>query len=154
MKTYISMSKKEIKRLDIVNRSLRKEITAKKAAELLGLSVRQTYRLRKKIKARGAEGLAHQNRGRPSNRKISEEEKSRIKALLGKYYSDFGPTLASEKIDKKHKIKRDPKTIRFIMIKQGLWKPKKRKGAEYRAKRARKDRKICFFYNLFSIKIL
>jgi len=138
-KQYISMSKKELGRLDIINRSLRKEITVKKVAELLGISTRQTYRIRSKIRQRGSQGLVHGNRGKISNRRICEEEKKQIVDLLHKHYSDFGPTLATEKLERKHSIKKSRVAIRSIMIEQGLWKPKKRKNAEYRSKRARKD---------------
>jgi transposase-like protein len=59
--------------------------------------------------------------------------------LLHRHYYDYGPTFASEKLATSHRLKRDPKTIRQIMIEQKLWQPKKKKnGSEYRAWRQRK----------------
>lgn len=135
----ISMSKKELDKLRVLNRSLKKEITVKKAAQLLSLSVRQIYRLRRKVREQGPEGLVHGNRGKSSNRRISDEERKKIASLLHRRYYDFGPTLASEKLEKGHDIKRSRVTIRKIMIEQGLWEPKKRKKIKYRCQRARKD---------------
>ena len=133
------MPQKELNRYDIIQSSLRKEITVKKAGELLDLSERQIYRLRAKVKEKGAEGVIHGNRGKPSNRKIPESERQKIIKLLSRHYSDFKPTHASEKLDTLHGIKRDPKTIRKIMIEEGLWIPKKRKKPDYRSFRPRKE---------------
>lgn len=137
--TYISMSQKELNRHDVIKRAIRKEITTKKAGELLNLCKRQIYRLKAKVKEEGAKGLIHGNKGRPSNRRIPEEERQRIVKLLHKHYHDFKPTHATEKLSEEHNIKRDPKTIRQIMIDEGLWVPKKRKGSDYRSKRPRKE---------------
>lgn len=137
--TYISMSQKDLDRLDIIPRSIRQEITVKKAGELLQLSERQTYRLKAKVKEKGAAGLIHGNRGKPSNRRMQAKERQQIANLLRRHYSDFKPTHASEKLDRVHGIKKDPKTIRQIMIDEGLWMLKKRRGVEYRSSRPRKE---------------
>jgi len=136
---YISMSQRELNKYDIIQRSLRKEITVQKASELLNLSERQIYRLRAKVREKGIQGLAHGSRGKPSNRRIPDKERQEIIKLLHRYYSDFKPTHASEKLDTNHGIKRDPKTIRQIMIDEGLWIPKKRKKPDYRCSRPRKE---------------
>jgi len=133
------MSQKELDKYEVIQRSLRKEITVQKAAELLRLSERQIYRLRAKVKEKGAQGLIHGNRGKPSNRRMPERERQKIVKLLHQHYSDFKPTHASEKLDTLHGIKRDPKTIRQIMIEEGLWIPKKRKSPDYRSSRPRKE---------------
>ena len=136
---YISMSQKELNKYDIIQRSLRKEITVQKASELLNLSERHIYRLRDRVRKKGAQGLVHGNRGKSSNRRIPDKERQKIIKLLRQYYSDFKPTHASEKLEENHGIKRDPKTIRQIMIDEGLWIPKKRKKSDYRCSRPRKE---------------
>lgn len=136
---YISMSQKELNKYEVIKRSIRREITVEKAAELLGLSERQIYRLKAQVKEKGPLGVIHGNRGKPSNRKIPEKERQQIINLLHRYYSDFHPTHASEKLEEIHGFKRDPKTIRQIMINEGLWEPKKRKRVKYRCFRPRKE---------------
>lgn len=133
------MSQKELDKYDIIQRAIRKEITVKKAGELLRLSERQIYRLKIKVKEKGATGLIHLNRGKPGNRRIPETERQQLVNLLHRHYSDFKPTHASEKLDEALGLKRDPKTIRQIMIDEGLWKPRKQKGSEYRCSRPRKE---------------
>jgi len=132
------MSQKDLDRYEVIQKSLRKEITVEKTGELLGISERQIYRLRDKVKEKGAQGLIHANRGKPSNRKMLDTERQKIANILHKHYYDFKPTHAAEKLEN-HNINRDPKTIRQIMIEENLWKPRKHKKSEYRSRRPRKE---------------
>lgn len=136
---YISMSQKELNKYEVIQRSIKKDITAEKAGELLNLSLRQVYRLRSRVKTQGTRGLTHGNRGKSSNRKIPEKERRKLVNLLHKCYSDFRPTHAAEKLRVNHGIRRDSKTIRLIMVAEDLWKPRKEKKTDYRSSRPRKE---------------
>jgi len=138
MDNHIIMSQKEANRYDIIQKIIKKEIKGIEAAEMLNLTDRHIRRLKKKVAKEGLQGLIHAGRGKPSKRKIPDKEKERITKLLHKHYPDFGPTFAAEKLDEVHKIKRDPKTIRAIMIAEQLWKPKVKKKQEYRSWRQRR----------------
>lgn len=133
------MSQKDLNKYDVIKRAIRKEITALKAGELLRLCERQIYYLKARVKKRGAEGLIHGNRGKPSNRRIPDIERHQIANFLRWRYSDFRPTHASEKLKENHGIDRDPKTVRQIMIDEGLWKPRRQRKVEYRCSRPRKE---------------
>ena len=134
------MSKKEIDRYGIMTRLIRKEINGTDAARLLKLTKRHIRRLKVAVIKRGALGLIHGNRGKPSNRKIPKKEQRKIKELLHKCYADFKQTFASEKLKENHSIDRDAKTIRNIMFEEKLWKPKQKRtgGEEHRSWRERK----------------
>ncbi len=135
------MSRKEVNRLDIIKRLLRKEINGTEAAELLKITSRQVRRLKSRVKAFGAKGLTHRARGRKGNRALPENERARIASLLHRRYADFKPTFAAEKLGELHRIHRDPKTVRSIMIAEGLWKPRHRKDNDtHRQWRERKAR--------------
>lgn len=141
MACLLPMSKKEVNRYDVMKRLLRKEMNGSEAAQLLKLTSRQVRRLKSRIKALGATGLIHKARGRKGNRALPENERARIASLLHKRYADFKPTFASEKLGELHNIHHDPKTIRSIMIAEGLWKPKqKRANDAHRQWRERKAR--------------
>lgn len=137
-KTFLTMSKREINRYDIIKRLIRGEINGTEAAGFVGLSVRQTKRLKVAVITGGPEGLIHGNRGIKSNRSLPEKERDKIVKLLNEKYHDFWPTHASEKLTELHNIKHDPKTIRSIMIKENLWKPRKIKNKEHREWRQRR----------------
>ena len=138
--TFITMSLKELDRNNIIHRLLRKEINGAKAAGLLQLSVRQTKRLKARVKREGPKGLIHGNRGRPSHNQIPLKEKEKIIHLVHKHYYDFKPGFATEKLEENHHITRDPKTIRQIMIDEKLWQPKtKKERREYHSWRQRKS---------------
>lgn len=138
MDNHIIMSQKEASRYDIIQKALKKEIKGIEAAEMLNLTDRHIRRLKKKVAKEGLRGLIHAGRGKPSKRKLPEKESEKIKKLLHKHYPDFGPTFAAEKLDEIHQIKRDPKTIRAIMIAEELWKPRRKKKQEYRSWRQRR----------------
>lgn len=135
------MSLKEVKKYDIIKKVISKEINGSDAAELLDLTVRHIRRLKKKVKEEGIKGLIHGSRGKIGNRRIPDKEKQKIITFLHEHYPDFGPLLASEKLDERHKIKRDKGTIRTIMITEGLWEPKRKKKEKHRAWRQRKASK-------------
>lgn len=141
MTDLISMSQKEIRHYDVIKKLINKEINGSEAAELLNLTVRQIRRLKKKVDRNGIKGLIHGNRGKPGNRSIPDKEKKEIIDLLKKHYHDFGPLLASEKLEERHQIKRDKGTIRSIMIAEELWKPKQKKQETHREWRQRKASK-------------
>ena len=138
--TLITMSTKELDKFQIIKKLIGKHINGTTAAKLLRLSVRQVKRLKFKVKQFGVKGLIHGNRGRESHNKIKEKEKKKIIKLLQHRYHDFKPTFANEKLFENHGIDRDPKTIRRIMIDEGLWKPRtKKKSAIHRAWRERRS---------------
>lgn len=132
------MSNQELNRYDIIKRLISGDLNGTEAAELIGLSIRQTKRLKATVKQFGIKGIIHGSRGKKSNRRLPDKERKKIIELLYKHYPDFWPTHASEKLNEVHNICHDPKTIRQIMIDEGLWKPQKIKKKEHREWRQRK----------------
>lgn len=133
------MTNREINRHGIIKKLLDKEVNGTTAASLLKLSVRQIKRLKAKVREFGPKALIHASRGKPGNRRTPDKEREAIAEILKQKYPDFKPTFATEKLSENHGIKRDPKTIRQIMIEEDLWKPRKKKQKEYHAWRKRKS---------------
>jgi len=139
MKEIISMSVKETSRIAVLEKLMKKEIKQKHAGKLLNLSVRQVRRLVKRYKRLGVAGIPHQSRGRVGNRRIDENQLSRITEIIRIKYSDFGPTLAHEKLTELHSIHISRETLRKSMIAGHLWKPKERKYLELHPLRERRN---------------
>src|SRR5689334_14205894 len=100
----ITMSRKELARLEALVDLDAGRITAAQAARLIGVSERQVFRLLKAYRAGGAEGLVSRRRGRPSNRRHPEQVREAVLAVVRERYADFGPTLASEKLAEVHDL--------------------------------------------------
>ena len=98
MTGHVTLSVKELERLDVLVRIAERRLTQRHAAELLGLSERQVRRLYRDYKRAGAATLASKKRGRPSPRRFPEAVKRQALDLIRTKYSDFGPTLAREKL--------------------------------------------------------
>ena len=138
MDKNITMSLKEVKKYDIIKKLINKELNGSEAAGTLNLSTRHVRRLKKRVEEKGIRGLIHNHRGRISNRRIPDKERKKIVSLLHEHYHDFGPTLAMEKLEELHGLKRDKGTIRSILISEKLWQPKRKKKEKHRKWRQRK----------------
>ncbi len=117
----LTMSAKELDRLEIISRVTERRMTQRKAAERLGLSLRQAKRLCRAFRTNGAAGLVSRKRGRPSNRKLAEALRERALDLVRGRYTDFGPTLACEKLTEQHGFDLSRETLRRWMVDAGLW---------------------------------
>jgi transposase len=121
----ISMSTKELRKVEVIGKLAQKVINQEQAAQDLGVSDRQIRRLLKKYRKSGASGLISQKRGRPSNHQLPKSTKELTLALIQKHYCDFGPTLAHEKVTEKHGVNISVGSVRRMMIAAGLWVDKK-----------------------------
>jgi len=137
----LTMSNREITRLEAMQRIKDKRLTQKEAARMLNLSVRQIKRLYQAYKARGAQGLVSARRGKPSNHRLNAQVEQQVLDLLKEKYEDFGPTLAHEKLTEVHQIQLSRESVRRIMIMEGMWKPKRAKKPTVCQMR---ERRACF----------
>jgi len=135
----LSMSGKEISRLEIIQRVENRQISQKEGAKQLGLTARQLRRLEKSYRQKGALGLTSKRRGRVSNNHLSIGVKEEAIELIKKHYSDFGPRLACEKLFERHEIKMSSESVRQLMLAEGLWRGKKRTKIAVHQTRARRE---------------
>lgn len=119
----IHMSIKEVNRISILDQLKRKAMKQKKAASILGVSVRHIRRLLKAYRREGAKGLIHKLRGIPSNNQADSVVLDAAIATVRERYADFSVTLAHEKLTKFHGFSYSRETLRHTMIATGLWKP-------------------------------
>ena len=137
-KDIITMSRKELKRLHIIKKVLERQITQVEAASLTELSTRQVSRIKIRVESEGDSGIIHRLRGQPSNRTTDPELKEKALKLFKEKYPDFGPTLASEKLLERDKIKVNDETLRLWLIERQI-PYKQRKKRPHRQWRQRKE---------------
>lgn len=127
--TDIDLTSAERERLDIIRSCINKKITNAVAAAQLDVTVRQVQRLKGLVKKYGDRGIRHGNRlHAPWNATDAQTKKSIVAFLKKKDHRDFGPTFAMEQLEKQNGIVLSRETVRAIMTKEGLWKPRKRSG--------------------------
>jgi transposase len=141
MDELLTMSKKELTRLEVMQRLKDKRLTQKEAARLLGVSVRQIKRLWRAYRKQGAKGLVSGRRGKASNNRLDGGVVQKALDLIEAKYRDFGPTLAHEKLTEVHRLSLSRESVRRIMIEAGIWKPKRAKQASVHQMR---ERRACF----------
>jgi hypothetical protein len=111
-------------------------VTARRGAELVGLTPRQFRRLRREWERRGDEAVMHGLRGQRSNRAKSTQVRERaMKRARAAVFKGFGPTLLAEHLSRDHRIgELKGCTLRLWMIEEGLWKPKRRRARHRKAR--------------------
>ena len=125
MDELLTMSKKELTRLEVIRRLEEKRMRQREAAEILGISSRHVRRLLRSYRAHQERGLISKRRDKPSNNRLKAEIKQQAIDLLHSRYHDFGPTLAHEKLTEVHHLTLSVESVRQIMIAEELWKPRK-----------------------------
>lgn len=138
MEKLIIMTSKEAKRYDIIKNLMNDKIDGTQAAKQLNLSIRQTKRIKAKVKKNGIKGVIHGNRGKTSNNKIDQKEKDRITKIIKENYSDFTSQLTHEKLVELHSVKWNYSTTRRLRIEKGFSTIKKRKFKKHFTQRERK----------------
>lgn len=128
MQELLTMSKKELNRLTVIESVVKRKMTQVEAANRLELSDRQIRRVVSSFSKLGPAGLIHRLRGRPSNHYYPQELKDRAISLVKEKYADFGPTFAAEKLEEIDGVKIDHNLLRKEMITDGLWQAKTRKA--------------------------
>lgn len=125
--SLITMTQKELSRYEIINNLIKGLINGPEAAKQVNLSIRQVQRLKVSVNQFNQLGIIHGNKGRASNRKISNIKVEEIEKIIRDKYSDFGPTFAVEKLKENHQITISDETVRHLMDDWNLRKIKSRK---------------------------
>ena len=135
----VTMSARELNRLEVLGRVIERRWTQRQAAEQLGLSERQVRRLCRNLERQGAAGLVSRKRGRPSNRTLPASVRDHALSLIRARYADFGPTLAREKLVEHHGVALSTETLRQWMIDADLWVPRSQRPCRAHQPRYRRS---------------
>ena len=137
--TVITMSRSEIDRMSVLRDLADDRIRVSEAAMLMWLGRRQVLRLAKAYRQRGPAALVSKRRGKRSNRSYPTGLRAEVIGLIRERYSDFGPTLAAEKLSELHGIRLGRETIRQWMMAAGFWKDRKQRMKPVHQPRNRRE---------------
>src|SRR5678810_1401641 len=107
------------------------------AAELMGISYRQSKRIWARYRGGGAKALQHGNCGRVSNRAYTAEFRAAVLKQVQARYEDFGPTLACEHLASDDGLAVHAETLRRWLKEAGLGQ-RQRRRKPYRQRREAK----------------
>ena len=135
----LRMSAKERRRMIVMEQVESGGTTLVDGARRMEVSYRQAKRIWKRWQSQRAGGLVHRSRGRVSNRRADETFKAHVLALYQRCFSDFGPTLACEKLAELHQIDVRRETLRRWLHEAHLYVPR-RAARTHRKRRQRRER--------------
>ena len=130
-----TLTMQDEKRLEIIQRVLRRELTVMQAALVMGVRERQCYRIKARVDKSGAKGVVDGNRGRPCKRKTKEKTIRQVLALARGGFNDHHLT---EKLKEQEKIELSREKVRRVLRANGIGSPKRRRGIKHRSRRERR----------------
>lgn len=133
----VTLTVKEQKRLRVLVELDAGRVRGREVAQVLGISLRQVWRLLAAFRGRGAAGLAHGNRGREPVNKLPRATVERIMALAEERYADYNDSHFTEKLEQVHQITVSRSTLRRLRRSIGQGSPRKRRAPRYRRRRER-----------------
>lgn len=140
MNERVTMNKKEIKRISVMQRMEDQKITGREASQHLGVTIRQVRRLIARYREQGAEGLIHGNRGRPAHNRIEAEVRLKIQGLAEEAYADYNDSHFTEELVEVHGVQVSRSTVRRIRRELGQQSPRKHRSPQHRSRRERKGK--------------
>lgn len=137
----MSLSSEEQRRVRILAHLIRGDLAIEEAAELLGVSVRQAWRLRSRFLVEGPSALAHGNRGRASPRRITEAIRQQVvKHATSDDYRGANDSHLTELLAEREGIRLSRPSVRRILRDAGVASPERRRAPRHRSRRERMPR--------------
>ena len=131
------MTTVEQRRAWVLTKVIAGEVEVAEAAELLGLSVRSVWRLKRRFADEGPAGLVHGNRGRPSPRRIDESTREQVRALAQGRYDGANDSHLAELLAEAEGITLSRVSVRRILRAAGIASPRRRRSPRHRSRRDR-----------------
>jgi len=133
------MSEGQWKRWDAVARLAAGKLTVGEAARVLGVSVRQVRRIRRRVGEGGRAGLQHGNRGQVPVNKLRAAVRARILRLRRGKYRDFNDVHFTEKLAAETPpVLIGVRTVRRLLRAAGVGAVRGRRPPKHRRRRDRK----------------
>lgn len=131
------MGKKEQFTYSVVGDFLAGRVSRREASDLLQIRERSVSRIARRIEQKKMLGVVHGNRGKRSPKRLSDDLKRDVMALMQSQYFDFNMTHALEFLKKDHGLAVGYSTFRKWCCEKELVKRRKRRRGQIRTKRTR-----------------
>ena len=132
----LTLTTKEQTRIQVLNAVLEGEVTAVKAAGLMGVSERHGRRLLAAYRKEGAAAIAHGNRGRKPSTTTCPDTQHRVRESEGRY-AGFNHTHLTEMLAEREGIALSRSTVRRVLLADGVRSPRRRRASKRYSRRER-----------------
>lgn len=119
------LTSKETYRFKIISEVAEGYLRIQDAAFILGLSQRQIYRLKKRLKQEGLAGIIHRSRGRKNPRWLTSRIRKKVNSLYNGKCSNYDITRFTEFLNQYEKIRISRESVRQILLSFGSYAGRK-----------------------------
>jgi transposase len=126
MMKVLNLTMQEAERYKVISEVEEGYLKAKEAAEILGLSERQVYRIKARVEKEGAEGVIHRSKGKKTPLWLTEKIKDKIDHLYKTKYRGFNLTHMTEYLNQEERIKVSRESVRQILLERGSYVKQRR----------------------------
>jgi transposase len=127
MGATITWSQEQLKRWHLLKMEQEKSITLKEAVRRMGVSYRQSKRLKRAAARDGPRGMVHGNRGQAPANVLKESLRQRIVELSIARYVTFNDSHFTEKLIAREGIRVNRETVRKIQRSAGIASKRRRR---------------------------
>ncbi len=133
------LTMKDKQRANIISAVMDGKLDVKDAGRILGKSVRQIFRLLRRMREEGIEGLIHKNRGKASLFRLKDRVRDKVLMVAQGKYRDVNDTHMKELLLREEGIEIGRETLRKILRGAGILPKRSIRKPKYRRRRERKD---------------
>ncbi|MCJ7577614.1 MAG: helix-turn-helix domain-containing protein [candidate division Zixibacteria bacterium] len=101
----VNLTTKEAHRYKVISEVKEGYLKVREAAEILGLSQRQIYRIKARVEREGAGGIIHKSKGKHTPRWLTEKIKDKIDHLYKTKYRGFNLTHMTEFLNNQERMR-------------------------------------------------
>jgi transposase len=117
---------KEAERYKVISEVEDGYLKVEEAGGILGLSVRQVYRIKARVEKEGAGGVIHKSKGKKTPLWLNDKIQDKIDHLYKTKYRGFNLTHMTEFLNEEEKIRVSRESVRQILLERGSYTKKRR----------------------------
>jgi transposase len=137
MRERLTMNTRDQQRIDILGRWREGTLGGTEASALLGCSERTAWRLLRRFRTAGVDGIVHGNRGRASPRRLEATTRGRIVELARTRYRGVNDSHLAELLAEDEGIAIGRSSLQRLLRRAGIGTTRTRRAPRYRSRRER-----------------
>lgn len=138
MKEIITLSRREMQRMQVLEQVVRKTVSLKGGAALMKVSYRQAKRLLARYRREGPKGLAHRHRGRSAPNARGQDVRQRVLTLHREVCGQFNDSHFVQMLEEREGLRIGRETVRRWLREAGIRPKRRRRPPRHRSRRARR----------------